>query len=110
MEQLNEPHLRSESFFFRLLRVAAPAAPVCNDIEARVRGRYKRFRIGITNRPIERINEHIHAGRDCRSRTIWPVESLEVARYIEREFINRGMMGGTGGHTSPNLPVFVYVI
>lgn len=75
-----------------------------------MRGRYQRFRIGITNRPDERIREHLLAGRDCRDRAVWSVESLDVARYIEREFINKGMAGGTGGHTSPELPVFVYII
>lgn len=92
-----------------MLRVVAPAAPICNDIESLVRGRYQRFRIGITNRPDERMTEHFQAARDLRNGRIWRANSLEVAQYIERQFINKGMQGNTGGHTSPHLPVFVYI-
>jgi hypothetical protein len=63
------------------------------EIESVVGGRYAGWRIGITDDPERRKQEHGNPSWFF----CWHVGHEGVARSLEKEFKNRGMFGGVGG-------------
>lgn len=64
---------------------------------------YSNWYIGITDDPDTRRQQHTNTSRW----KAWPANSENDAREIEREFLNKGMRGDTGGGYTPNW-VYVY--
>ena len=63
---------------------------------------YSNWYVGITNNPDRRDSEH-------GKRSVWKywkADSVNDARSIEKYFLDKGMLGGTGGGTKP---IYIYI-
>ncbi len=70
---------------------------------------YTAWQIGITNDPDERKKEWGQT-KDVSTWTQWEANSLSDAQAIESYFVNeKKMKGGTGGSTSADRTVYVYI-
>lgn len=67
------------------------------------------WRIGLTHDWVQRKTEWSNSGEYVKHWSCWETESLSDAQDIENHFINKGMIGGTGGNLSSRKTVFVYV-
>jgi len=62
------------------------------EIESQV-AHYSKWTIGITDDPSRRWREHDYPAVWYQ----WDVDSEQVARNVERYFLDKGMQGATGG-------------
>jgi len=62
--------------------------------------------IGITDDPVRRKAEHDGQGNDTKHWKDWKADTETIARSVEKQFLDKGMKGGTGGGEHPT---YVYV-
>lgn len=71
---------------------------------------YSDFYIGIT----DNINERLFGFHQVPQRGHWyiymPADTDEIARKVEKFFLDLGMQGGTGGGSSKSIMVYCYEI
>jgi hypothetical protein len=71
---------------------------------------YEAWRIGLTDDPHKRAEEHKSDGEDISFWQQWQAKSLPDAQEIESYFVNsKRMKGRTGGNLSPRGAVYVYI-
>ena len=63
--------------------------------------KYRYWTIGITNDLDRRKGEHANT-KNVEYWRGWPADTENIARVVEKHFLDRGMKGGGGGGTSPN--------
>ncbi len=63
---------------------------------------YSSWTIGITDDPERRKGEHGNPSHWHQ----WKADSEQIARNVEKHFLDKGMKGATGGGFSPN---YVYI-
>ena len=63
--------------------------------------KYGYWTIGITNDLDRRKGEHANT-KNVEHWRGWPADTENIARVVEKYFLDRGMNGGGGGGTSPN--------
>lgn len=68
--------------------------------------KYSSWIIGITNDPVRCRNEHRNEGNDVSSWTVWEADDENIARNVEKYFLDKGMNGASGEGWMPN---FVYI-
>lgn len=64
--------------------------------------KYSVWTIGITDNPDRRKGEHGNP-KDWKQ---WKADTEDIARAVEKHFLDKGMKGGGGGGESPN---YVYI-
>ena len=64
--------------------------------------KYRYWTIGITNDLDRRKKEHISDGKNISHWRGWPADTEEIARVVEKYFLDRGMNGGEGGGINPD--------
>ena len=64
--------------------------------------KYEYWTIGVTNDLNRRKAEHINDGENVKHWRGWPADTENIARTVEKYFLDRGMQGGSGGGTRPN--------
>jgi len=74
--------------------------------EHRKKYKYTSWTIGITNDNKRRKEEHKNDGKSLGFWKDWKANSEQIARNVEKYFLEKGMKGGGGGGDNPT---FVYV-
>ena len=64
--------------------------------------KYKYWTIGITNDLDRRKKEHINDNKNVDHWRGWPADTEEIARTVEKHFLDLKMRGGGGGGTNTN--------
>ena len=68
--------------------------------------KYRSWTIGITNDLDRRKGEHANDGENVKFWNGWPADTKEIARIVEKYFLDGGMKGGGGGGINPT---YVYI-
>ena len=76
------------------------------DITELTRGTaYRKWQIGITNDPNTRLSQH---GVDPNDAFITRANTPGVAQRLEKNFLDKGMKGGTGGGSDDSLYIYLF--
>lgn len=71
---------------------------------------YSEFYIGISNDAAKRLFEQHHVDKDNSWWIYTTAESSQVARNVEKHYLDLGMRGGTGGGDENSDMVYCYVV
>jgi hypothetical protein len=71
---------------------------------------YSEFYIGISENAVRRLFEEHHVDMKNSWWIYTTAESSEVAREIEKHYLDLGMRGGTGGGDENSKMVYCYVV
>lgn len=71
---------------------------------------YREFYCGITDNIERRLFEEHNVSRDSGFWIYGPADNIEVAREVERHYLDLGMQGNTGGGNEDSIWVYCYLI
>lgn len=71
---------------------------------------YSEFYIGISNDAPKRLFEQHHVDKDNSWWIYTTAESSQIARKVERHYLDLGMRGGSGGGDEGSNMVYCYVV
>lgn len=71
---------------------------------------YSEFYIGISENAMKRLFEEHHVDKENSWWIYTTAESSEIAREVEKHYLDLGMRGGTGGGDENSKMVYCYVV
>ena len=71
---------------------------------------YSEFYIGVSQNAVKRLFEEHHVDKENSWWIYTTAISSEVARQVEKHFLDLGMRGGTGGGDYKSKMVYCYVV
>lgn len=71
---------------------------------------YSEFYIGISENAIKRLFDEHHVDKENSWWIYTTAVSSEVARTVEKHYLDLGMRGGTGGGSNNSKMVYCYVV
>ena len=71
---------------------------------------YSEFYIGVSQNAVKRLFEEHHVDKENSWWIYTTAISSEVARQVEKHFLDLGMRGGTGGGDDKSKMVYCYVV
>ena len=71
---------------------------------------YSEFYIGVSQNAVKRLFEEHHVDKENSWWIYTTATSSEVARQVEKHYLDLGMRGGTGGGDDKSKMVYCYVV
>ncbi len=71
---------------------------------------YSDFYIGITNDPERRLFDEHNVKKDYMWWIYSKADNIEIARKVEKHYLDKGMRGGDGGGDDTSVYVYCYTV